>query len=262
MKHDRCLFARVRCVASRRRLAAALTAVVLLLDAASSVAAQSAADWPQVRLPEGVSIFPIGDRMTIGGMPMHVVGFVSPMPPGRLLGAMRQSLGQPLVESVSQSRPVLGRAEGRFYITVQVTASGEGSRGIVSVADRGPVPGMSRDIAAASRWLERLPSGSSITSNVSSEDAGKSARHLVVTNGHAESVNRDAVMQLMQQDGFRLERETRADAAIRRDLPAQFADATALYFTAPSKQAVAVIVRENGRTALILNTITDLQAMR
>lgn len=224
----------------------------------------AATEWPQIRLPDNLSVFPIGEKMAVGGTPMRMVGFVSPQPPPVLLAALRRSLGQPLVESTSGERRILARAEGRFYITVQVTPSVDGSRGIVSIADLTAPRESESDAAraASARWLDRLPSGSAISSDVASDDAGKSARHMIVTNGHAESVNREAVLRLMQQDGYRLERETRADARRRRDVPAQFADAAALYFTAPKKQAVAVIVRENGRTALIINTVTELQAFR
>jgi hypothetical protein len=240
----------------------ALIIVVSFALHAGLAAAQASPTWPRLHLPDNLSIFPIGEKMTVGGLPMRMVGFVSPQPPATLLAQLRHSLGQPLVESTRGDRLILARAEGRFYLTVQVSASVDGSRGIVAITDLGAPRDAGAAQASAARWLDRLPSGSSISSDISTDDAGKSARHLIVVNGHAESVNRDAMLRLMQEDGYRLERETRADAARGRDLPARFADATALYFTAPSKQAVAVIVRENGRTAVIVNTVTEIQAFR
>lgn len=228
---------------------------------AASIAAGAPQEWPRVRLPDSVTVFPIGDRMTVGGMPMRIAGFVSAEPPQRLLPALRRSLGQPLADSMSGDRHLLGRPEGRFYLTVQVVASGEGSRGIVSLADLQAVGERQTD-DRDDRWLDRLPSGSTVSSDVASVDAGKVSRHRVLTNGHSESVNREAVLRLLQGEGYRLEREMRAARTGRPALPAQFADATALYFAGPAKEATAVIVRQRDRTAVILNTVSETRAGR
>lgn len=240
--------------------------LMLLTISQRAMAEPVSPEWPQVSLPDGVSVFPIGDTMIVGGMPVRVVGFVSGQPPTRLLPSLRRSLGQPLVESNSGDRRVLGRAEGRFYITVQVIPSGEGSRGILSIADRearpadtGPADSGS---AGSTRWREALPSGSTVSSDVVSSDAGKTARHVVVINGHDELVNRDAILGLMKQEGYQLDREARADTSSRRAMRTQFADSTALYFTGPSKNAVAVIVRDGGHTALVINIVTTLPTFR
>jgi hypothetical protein len=97
---------------------------------------------------------------------------------------------------------------------------------------------------------------------MASQDAAKAARHLVIVNAHGEAVNREALLRLMQSDGYRLEREAAPDAAARASLPMQFGGATALYFNGPGKEAVAVIARTGDKTAIVLNTVTTLQAFR
>lgn len=219
--------------------------------------------WPSPSLPPDLPLFSIGQELTVNGLPMRLKGFASTHPPQTLLKELRQSLGQPLVESTSGEWRILGRAEGTFYITVQVEAAGTGSQGTVAVTD---LAGMARGIdsqrAATARWLDRLPPGSSIASDMASQDGAQAARHLVIVNTHGESVNRDALLRLMQADGYRLEREALPDAAARSSMPSRFAGATTLYFKAPDKEAVAVIARTGDKTSIVLNTVTTLQTLR
>jgi hypothetical protein len=220
-------------------------------------------DWPSPNLPSDLPTFGIGQQITLNGLPMRLQGFASPLPPQTLLKQFRRSLGEPLVESTSGARQILGRAEGTFYITVAVSAAGTGSRGTVAVTDlAGMAHGIDAQRASRAHWQDRLPAGSVIASDMASQDAAKAARHLVIVNAHGEAVNRDALLRLMQSDGYRLEREAAPDAAARASLPMQFGGATALYFNGPGKEAVAVIARTGDKTAIVLNTVTTLQAFR
>lgn len=229
----------------------------------ASATAWAATAWPSPTLPAGLDTFAIADQMTVNGLPMRVKGFVSSRRPADLLDAFRRSLGQPLVESTAAGKQVLGRAEGGFYVTVQVEAAGNGSKGIVAVTD---LATMVRDHGqgqgADARWLDRLPAGSLISSQMTSQENGRQARHMVILNRHAESVNRDALLRLMTADGYQLEREIGADAAAQRSLPAQLADARTLYFKSPGKDAMAVISRSGELTSIVLNTTMTLQGFQ
>ena len=113
-----------------------LAATLTVTLQSTSVHAAAEARWPEPTLPESLTTFAMGQAMTVDGLPMRLQGFVSPQPPSALVQEIRRSLGQPLVESSSGSKRILGRPEGRFYLTVQIEASGSGSKGVVATADR------------------------------------------------------------------------------------------------------------------------------
>ncbi|MFT5532427.1 MAG: hypothetical protein ACI8WM_003167 [Burkholderiaceae bacterium] len=223
----------------------------------------AATPWPSPALPAALSTFPIADQMTVNGLPMRLKGFVSPRRPTELLDAFRRSLGQPLVESTVAGKQVLGRAEGGFYITVQIEVAGTGSKGIVAVTD---LVTMARDHAqgqgANGRWLTRLPAGSVISTHMSSQENGRQVLHMVILNRHAASLNRDALLRLMTDDGYQLEREIGTDAVSLHNLPMQFFDARTLYFKSPGKDAMAVISRSGDQTSIVLNTTLTLQGFQ
>jgi hypothetical protein len=238
-----------------------LLSLLVWLCASTTVCA--ATPWPSPALPSGLETFPIADQLTVNDLPMRLKGFISPHRPAELLDAFRRSLGQPLVESTVAGKQVLGRAEGEFYVTVHIEAAGAGSKGIVAVTD---LAAMVRDHAqgqgAKARWLDRLPAGSSMSSQMTSQENGRQARHMVILNRHDETVNRDALLRLMSADGFQFEREIGVDAASQRSLPSQLAEARTLYFKSPGKEAMAVISRNGDQTSIVLNMTMTLQGYR
>ena len=237
--------------------------LLLLVWRCVSASVFAATPWPSPALPAGLDTFPIADQLTVNDLPMRLKGFISPRRPAELLEAFRRSLGQPLVESTTSGKQILGRAEGGFYVTVQIEAAGSGSKGVVAVTD---FAAMARDHAqgqdTTARWLDHLPAGSILSSQMTSQENGRQARHMVIFNRHTESVNRDALLRLMTADGFQLEREIGVDATVQRSLPSQLADARTLVFKSPGKDAMAVISRSGDQTSIVLNTTMTLQGFR
>ena len=219
--------------------------------------------WPTPRLPVDLETYAIGEQITVNGMPMRLQGFKSPLPPQALVSALRQSLGRPLMEDRRGEQQVLGRAEGSYYITVLVEAAGTGSRGTVAITD---LDGLARNReqqrSTIARWRDRLPAGSSVSSDMVSADAGKAAHHMVIANAHGAAYNRDALISLMASDGYVLERETGAEDVARGSLPYQSGEARTLHFKAPGKEALAVITRRGEKTTIILNTTTVLRGFK
>jgi hypothetical protein len=238
-----------------------LLSVLVWLCVSTSVSA--ATPWPSPALPAGLDTFPIADQLTVNDLPMRLKGFVSPRRPAELLDAFRRSLGQPLVESTVAGKQILGRAEGGFYVTVHIEAAGAGSKGVVAVTDLATkVRDQAQGQDVYTRWLDRLPAGSILSSQMTSQENGRQARHMVILNRHDETVNRDALMRLMSADGFQFEREIGVDAASQRSLPSQLAEARALYFKSPGKEAMAVISRSGDQTSIVLNMTMTLQGYR
>lgn len=226
---------------------------LLLVASLFGTAAAAEEGWPVPHLPDGLQTFAIGQQMTVNGLPMRLRGFVSPRAVDDLLPAMRASLGQPLVEDSRGAKHVLGRAEGNYYITVQVEASQSGSRGTVAVTDLGAASkGHQAHRINTARWLDRLPAGSTLASDLSADDANRKAQHLVFVNRHGASRNREGLVTLMKSDGYALEREE-ADA---------IAGVGTLYFTAPGKEAMAVIARSGETTSVVVNILSMLSGFK
>ena len=234
-----------------------------LLGALLCTSVEAEPHWPTPAIPDNVHLFAIGNQLTIDGLPMQLRGFVSSRSAADLIDAWRRKLGSPLAENTVGKFRVLGKADQGFYITVQIQAADNGSRGTISVADLATFA-RSRDERQRStaHLLDRLPSGSSIASQMSSIEGTNSTRHIVVVNTHSEGLNRDALMSLMREDGYVLEKDIAPDAAARRNLSSQIAAAHALFFKAPDREAVAMIVRNGDKTALVLNTTTNLQSFK
>jgi hypothetical protein len=225
----------------------------------------AAEDWPSVELPPHVDRFDVGRHMMVNGSPARIEGFLSDAPVNELVDWFRRSLGEPLVESRLRDKRILGRAEGDYYITIQlerVDARGApGTRGLVSItrmraSDR--VPGGT----STHPWLARLPAGSRVDSNVTSYDGPKASSHLMFSNNHGVALNVERVVDLMREDGYALEREATPPASpelgARRPV-----EGRSLYFKAPDREAQAVVVRLNdGRTSVVVNTVVMQERAR
>ena len=234
-----------------------------LLSTLVSTTVKAEPQWPKPAIPDDVHLFSIGNQLTIDGLPIQLRGFISSSPAADLIAAWRRKLGSPLAENTVGKYRVLGKAEQGFYITVQIQAADNGSRGTISIADLAAFS-LSRDERQRStaHLLDRLPPGSSITTQMSSTEGNSSIRHIVVVNAHSEELNRDALMSLMREDGYVLEKDIAPDAAARRNLSSQIAAAHTLFFKAPEREAVAMIVRNGDKTAVVLNTSINLQGFK
>jgi hypothetical protein len=240
-----------------------LVLLTTALTFAGQIQAQEKLSFPT--LPEDLNTFAIGEQLTVNGLPMRLRGFVSPLPVADLLQSLRRSLGMPLVESRIGNKYLLGRRMGSYYFTAQVeaTALAQGSRGTLAVTDLRALAQRQPELRHCMAALrDRLPTGSRITNDMQSEEMNKSACHMVIANNHSEERNRDALVALMSQDGYRLERETAPDLSLVGSASPTFASAKTLYFTAPGKEAMAIITRSDEKTMTVLNTQTITREMK
>jgi hypothetical protein len=217
--------------------------------------------WPSIALPKSAAAFGIGEQLTANGLPMRIQGFVSQKKPAELLDWFRQSLGKPLVENTLGNKQILGRAEGRYYLTVQIEAAGQGSKGLAAVTDvKAMLQSREKTQDSNGRWLNRLPSGSKIISQISSQDGGKLNTQLVIVNGHSETLNANALKDIMEKDGQALEREVTPDDRTLNHNRARPAQGRTLLFKGKGKEAVATIARDgNGSTSIVLSIVTQME---
>ena len=236
---------------------------VLLCGISGNIAfAQTA--WPTIALPKEVQSFEIGEQVTVNGLPMRIRGFVSALKPEELAEKFRQSMGKPLVENNLANKLILGRNQGEYYLTVQLEPAGLGSRGVASVTNlKVAYENRAAVQENTEHWLSRLPAGSQLLSHMSSEDAGKKSTHLLVINAQSEALNYERLKSLMQSDGFVLEQDVKPSDKPSAKFPDGRANGKTMLFKGKGKEAVATIYRDsNGKTAIVLNTITEMERFK
>jgi hypothetical protein len=225
-----------------------------------TTAASAQSDWPGIALPNDVRLVHMGSQLTVNGLPMRLQGFLSRQSPAQVAEWLRQSLGQPLMENRVAEKLVLGRMQGDHYISIQLEPSGKGTRGVVAVTHL-TLATDKREAARADsgRWLDRLPAGSRLLSHMKSEDAGKISTHLVFVNGTDERTNAARLKSMLADEGLLFERETSTDG---KASGSNAVEGRTLYFRGPSKEAIAVVTRSSGETAVVLNIISQLQRIQ
>lgn len=233
-----------------RHLAVAIGGWAVLLG----VPARAERAWPVVDLPAHAQNWSVGDALEVGGVPMRIRGFLSDRPRDEVARSLRQSLGRPMVESRLGDKLILGRADGGFYLTVQLESVAGGTRALVAVSD---LESAARHREQAQRptqaWLQRLPADSRILSQTVSHDGKRLSSQLVYSNGAGGALNGRALTALMQEDGLQLQHDATTGTA---------SDGRVMWFKGVGKEATAVIGRlPDGRSSVVLNTVTALEVM-
>ena len=249
--------------AVRARVRASLAALLWCVCGASI----AEVTWPSVKLPDGAASFPVGEQLSVNGLPMRIEGFVIRKAPLETAQWFRRSMGKPLMENMVANKLVLGRGQGAFYITVQLEAfgpNGASTRGTVAVTDIQTAHQRRDDTAAVNaRMLGRLPGGSRLLNQMSSSDRGKLASYMVAENGHGEELNRRQLIDNLRAEGLALERESKLEPKSAPSLPMEMMRGRTLYFKGNGKEATAVIRSgAEGKTNIVLNTITIMQSVK
>lgn len=250
------------------RLAAVAVALASPLAPAWAVPAQTeASPWARVRLPQDLQTFDMGQGLGVNGVPLWMRGFVSDLPAAQVVARFKASLGEPVVVNVLQGKTVLGRmlkheSGASHYLTVQIEGVAGGSRGVLAVADMTRAADtLPQSREAQARWQNRLPAGSKVLNQVSSRDGDKVSTYLVASNRHAPRLNADRLIELMQQDGYTLERESHTDDVPARARAANQGEGIALFFKGADREAMAVVSRTGaGRTSIVINTVSQIKA--
>ena len=144
-----------------------------------------------------------------------------------------------------------------------MTPAGTGTNGTVTVSHlRAAYESRGKTRAALSRLLARLPVGSKIDTEMVSIDGRKLSRYYVASNKHNEEVNRDRILDLMREDGMRLQYQPSAtDREVMNRIPALLQNGRTLFFQGDKKEAVAVIGRNaEGLTVIQVNVISETGA--
>jgi hypothetical protein len=220
-----------------------------------------AAELPTIELPPAASKFAVGEQFISNGMPMRVQGFVvKDMSLSQAAHWFKRSMGQPLVENKLSDKLILGRAQGGRYLTIQIEPISHGKpsgvKGLAAVSDIAAFNANRNSyINTVQRWRDRWPAGTQEVSRMTSQDGDKTAVHVAMRNTHGEQLNRNALVDMLRQDGLFLEREVSVNTSSPKKNLQRIQSGQTLYFKGAAKEAIATIVRtEQGKTDVLLNT--------
>jgi hypothetical protein len=239
----------------------ALSLVFLSLPSSGAEIGKQA--WPVVSLPQDAVAYSIGEQITVNGIPLGIKGFVTRSGPHAMAKWFRGRLGEPVVETKLGGAVILGKAQRGYFITIQITPAGTGTNGTVTVSHlRAAYESRDKTRAALNRLLARLPSGSKVDTEMVSTDGSKLSRYYVATNRHNEKVNRDRILDLMREDGMRLQYQPSVTAReVMNRIPALLQNGRTLFFQGKKKEAVAVIgSNAEGLTVVQVNVISETGA--
>lgn len=246
-----------------KQCALLIASSLVFLSLPSSGAEIGKQAWPVVSLPQDAAAYSIGEQITANGIPMQIKGFVTRPGPHAMAKWFRVRLGEPVVETKLGKTVILGKAQSGYFITIQMTPAGTGTNGTVTVSHlRAAYEDRGKTRAALSRLLARLPAGSKIDTEMVSTDGRKLSRYYVASNRHNEEFNRDRILDLMQEDGMRLQYQPpETDRKLINRIPALLQNGRALFFQGNKKEAVAVIGRNaEGLTVIQVNVISETGA--
>lgn len=226
--------------------------IAMLVAGSMQVPAAARQPWPSISLPDNVRTYAIADDLVIDGVATRIQGFVSSTAAAELADQFRRTLGSPHVVTPSARGVVLGRALAGHYLTVQLEPVGRGARGWIAQTRLKTSYGEYREAKAGiERQLSRFPSGSRMVNHMTSNDAGKMATHMIVTNANSQSLNIARIKSMMQADGLQLEKEMPGNAA-----NVSGGRGSTLLFKGSGREATAKVYQDHaGKTLVLLNTV-------
>jgi hypothetical protein len=248
-------------IVAKRKLFLWRLAALGALGLVAPALARNDAHWPQVPLPKQVDVFEVGNETVVNGMPVRMKGFISRAAPAELAASMRQLLGSPLMEDRRGATLVLGRGEGPYYMTVQISPLGSGTRGLIAVT-KPPVSDQPTAAGAERHLLLAFPPGSTLTAHTSSIDGRAHADQVAIVNSHSIDINTEHVKRMMHAEGFALEREARPRQGPRPGMSVS-PGAKTMFFKRTGAEAVAVVARnESGNSVIVLNRISFAERVK
>lgn len=199
------------------------------------------ASWPEVPAPANSKIERIGDEVRLNGVPMRMQRVLSKGKLHEVIDFYRGALGPKHAEEKIPGGLLLAQGQGDYFVTIRVrTLTPSITETLVSVSDA------RRAREAANRPLGfPIPADTQVLSDMESVDAGKSSRHLVLTNNHSVDSNLNFLTGTLQARGY----------ALQPGETQQLAAGRVLMFGGANREARLVVVRKDGASNVVLTTV-------
>lgn len=158
----------------------------------------SAASWPQVSLPEGTQTTDVARRIVFNGLDMRAEVFATSRSPADVVAFYKKLWKGQVVVNRSGKGQVIGHKQGDYYITVQVSGSGAGSKGNVGIIDVESAP---HDFQPGS-GLPR-PMGSTVFNDIAYPDDPTPARTVAMRNTLSSRQNATYFRERLGAEGWK-----------------------------------------------------------
>jgi hypothetical protein len=167
-------------------------AFALLADMAS------AASWPEVSLPQGTQTTDVAKRIVFNGLDMRAEVFATAKSPADVVAFYKDLWKGQVVVNPSGEGQVIGHKQGDYYITVQVSRSGAGSKGNIGIVDVESAP---HDFKRG-KGLPR-PMGSTVFNDIGYPDDPTPARTVAMRNRLSPQQNATYFRERLGADGWK-----------------------------------------------------------
>ena len=157
-----------------------------------------ASGWPQPELPDGTATADVARRIVFNGLDMRAQTFQSRQSQADVVAFYRKLWDGKVVVNAMGNAEVIGHLQGDYYITVQVSSFGNGSKGNIGIVD----------VASAPKHFERgsglpRPMGSKVFNDIAYPDDPTPARTVAMRNTLSPAQNASYFRERLLADGWK-----------------------------------------------------------
>ena len=154
--------------------------------------------WPQPELPAGTATADVARRIVFNGLDMRAQTFQSRQSQADVVAFYRKLWDGKVVVNAMGNAEVIGHLQGDYYITVQVSSFGNGSKGNIGIVD----------VASAPKHFERgsglpRPMGSKVFNDIAYPDDPTPARTVAMRNTLSPAQNASYFRERLPADGWK-----------------------------------------------------------
>lgn len=158
----------------------------------------SAASWPEVSLPKGTQTTDVAKRIVFNGLDMRAEVFATSKSAAEVVAFYKTLWRGEVVVNASGKGQVIGHKQGDYYVTVQVTDSGAGSKGNIGIVDVESVP---RDFVRGKGLPQ--PMGSTVFNDIAYPDDPTPARTVAMRNKLSPRQNASYFRERLGAEGWK-----------------------------------------------------------
>lgn len=202
--------------------------------------AAHAGGWPSPPLPAGTATEDVAKHIVFNGLDMHAQVFSSARSQDEVVAFYRQAWGKDVVVNRMGPSQVIGHREGDYFVTVQVSNSGAGSKGNIGIVDVGGAP----THFVPGKGLP-APMGSKVFNDIAYPDDSVPARTVAMRNALSPAQNAAYFKERLVADGWKP-----SDAGHCRD-----ADCVMRYERGDSKLTLLVMREGAAQSQVLINVL-------
>lgn len=170
-------------------------AVAVMLLVAAPV---MAASWPDVPKPEDMTVANVSKHIVFNGLDMRAQVFQSRLSEKEIIAFYRKTWGRRMVVNSLGDSKLIGHKQGDYYITVQISESGGGTKGQIGSMNIASAP----DHISLGKGLP-TPMGAKVFNDISYPDDTVPARTVAMRDGLSPRQNASYFKERLLGQGWK-----------------------------------------------------------